>query len=586
MSLTNKTLRFAVLSGAVLTLPALTGCLDHPLKPAELDTQQVVKDQIQLNVNKDVDILFVMDNSGSMGEEQAILANNFASFIDVLEDPTVKANYRLGVTTTDNGNPWCGGTTAEAGALVYSSCLDRIGSFVSQAGDTDVSAIACQDNCTLNSGALGITNDSDPWLENIEGTTNLPDGVSTTQAFQCVGPQGINGCGFESQLESMNKALIRFDTQSDAAFGFMREQAILAIVHVTDEADCSYNNDWVSIFEQSGNKVFWDSPSDTFPTSAVCWNAGTSCTDNGSGGYDCVAADYDVNGNQIPGGDPSADDNAVLHPLSRYIDRVQGIENDKKEITPGQEVIVGLIGGVGDGGLNGSGQPSYADTADAVFMTDFGIGPGCSAPVPGATPCPAGDADCVGIGTQTCGAAGFCMETQTAIPPVRLSEFTTHFTEDNMFSVCAPDYSPALQAIASAIEDQLKPACYTECVQDQDLVTPNFVDPECIVTEVVGTAETQLVECLQENGAYVLDPATDDYAMPNAEATECYALLVDQNMSSPSVLDDMSPDCITPGYNLEFKLARKPGFPAQGGSAVSASCILAEQPQVDCPNLG
>ena len=75
---------------------------------------------LQLTVNKDVDILFVIDNSGSMGEEQAILANNFASFIEVLEAEDVEANYRIGITTTDNGNPWCppGVTTPESGKLV------------------------------------------------------------------------------------------------------------------------------------------------------------------------------------------------------------------------------------------------------------------------------------------------------------------------------------------------------------------------------------------------------------------------------------------------------------------------------------
>ena len=403
-----------------------------------------------LSDNQDVDILFIIDNSASMGEEQAIWAANIGSFISVLEAPDVQANFRIGVTTSDNGNPWCGGTTAEAGALVYSSCLQRIGSFISQAGDTDVSTIACQDLCALGTSGLGISAESSPWIESFAGgNTNLPDGVTTTQALQCIGPQGINGCGFESQLESMNKALIRMDTQSDSAFGFRREHAALAIIHVTDEADCSYNNDWVSIFEQSGNKVFWDSTSDTFPTSALCWNAGTACTDNGSGGYDCVAADYDVNGNQIPSGDPNADGNAVLHPLARYIDRVQGIENDKKEISPGQEVIVGLLGGVGDSGL-----PAYSDSADAVFMRDFGIGPGCSAPVPGATPCVSA-IDCTGIGTNTCGSVGYCMETQTAIPPVRLAQFTTHFTDDNMFSLCSPDYGPALAAMANRIADQL-----------------------------------------------------------------------------------------------------------------------------------
>ena len=496
----KSTLRFAAICGAVLTLPTLSGCLDHPLKPAELDTEQVVKDQIQLNVNKNVDILFVLDNSGSMGEEQANLAANFGAFIGVLERPEVKANYRLGVTTTDNGNPWCPGTSPEAGALVYQSCTDRLTQFISQQGDVNVQDIACNNNCALSSAQLGIgaENGGKPWLENIDGTTNLPAGVSTTEAFQCLAPQGINGCGFESQLESMNKALIRFDTMTDEAFGFKRESALLAIVQVTDEVDCSYNNDHVAIFEADGGKVFWGDMTSNFPTSALCWNAGTSCTGD-STNYDCTSADFDANGVDITTG-PNAEDDAVLHPLSRYISRVQGIENQKKTINPEQEVIVALIGGVGD-----NGEPSYADSQDAVFMGDFGIGPGCQAPVDGATAC-ATDADCAGIGTQVCSGTGRCVEPQTAVPPVRLAEFTENFTEGNMFTVCSDNYAPALEAIASAIEDQLRPACYTECVQDQNATTPGILEPECSVVETVQGTSTILEECLKDANGYVIDP--------------------------------------------------------------------------------
>ena len=124
--------RLAITGAACATLLTTAGCLSHPLKPVEYDKAQELERTIDLVVNKDVDILFVIDNSGSMGEEQGKLAGNFSSFISVLEDPAVKANYRIGITTTDNGNPWCGAsTTPEAGKLVFESCQDRIGEFTS-----------------------------------------------------------------------------------------------------------------------------------------------------------------------------------------------------------------------------------------------------------------------------------------------------------------------------------------------------------------------------------------------------------------------------------------------------------------------
>ena len=67
-------------------------------------------ESVVLSFVEGVDILFVIDNSGSMGEEQANLSSSFASLINVLEDPEFDADYRIGITTNDNGNPGCGST--------------------------------------------------------------------------------------------------------------------------------------------------------------------------------------------------------------------------------------------------------------------------------------------------------------------------------------------------------------------------------------------------------------------------------------------------------------------------------------------
>jgi hypothetical protein len=193
--------RLGLLVGASVGLPSLFACLEHPLKPVEYEAQQEKQDSIALTVNKDVDILFVIDNSGSMGEEQATLAQNFDGFIEVLEEEGVKANYRIGVTTTDNGNPWCQGTNPEGGRLVLSSCRSRVQDFVFNGATViDATDDACLNICpeewsNIDIQPTAIEGSADmaarPWVENIEGATNLPDGLSTTQAFQCLGPQLI-----------------------------------------------------------------------------------------------------------------------------------------------------------------------------------------------------------------------------------------------------------------------------------------------------------------------------------------------------------------------------------------------------------
>ncbi len=56
-------------------------------------------DEYQQEGDNSTDILFVVDNSCSMGEEQSSMAVNFASFIQIVD--ALEINYNIGVATTD-----------------------------------------------------------------------------------------------------------------------------------------------------------------------------------------------------------------------------------------------------------------------------------------------------------------------------------------------------------------------------------------------------------------------------------------------------------------------------------------------------
>lgn len=78
---------------AVLTLAALAGCKN------ENDlVEQSGSDTWRQAANNKVDILFVVDNSSSMEQEQATLASGFVSFANRLEESGT--DFRLGVITT------------------------------------------------------------------------------------------------------------------------------------------------------------------------------------------------------------------------------------------------------------------------------------------------------------------------------------------------------------------------------------------------------------------------------------------------------------------------------------------------------
>jgi hypothetical protein len=230
---------------------------------------------------------------------------------------------------------------------------------------------------------------------------------------------------------------------------------------------------------------------------------------------------------------------------------VQAIEDLKRQLNPEQEVIVALIGGVTD-----DGSLVYADAEDPQFQDTFGIGPGCTA------------AD----GT-------------TAIPPVRLREFTDAVAPGNLFSICSPDFAPALEAIAKRVVPRSRPACFTRCVADLDPDTA-LLEPECKVEQKSPSGErTAILECLRDADGYVIDPDTQRYAMPSELVDVCYAALVDPGELTPDPHDDLSDECLDRNYQLEFVFARRPGVEVPSGTALVVSCSLSDFPQIDCPGL-
>ncbi len=553
-------------TGAAMGLCAAAGmvaCIDHPLKPVDYDTEGVGSGSTPISIVRDVDILFVIDNSGSMAEEQATLARNFERFVAALEDSPVKPNYRIAITTTDSGHGvYCGDTGPERGRLQATSCLERAQEFVfpDESGTIDAFADACEAICdqpgltTVPTATLvePAQMRSRPWIENNGGVTNLPQGVTPTDAFECFGPQGIAGCGFESPLESMRLALVRSFEDDEPGYGFLRPGAYLAVVFVTDEEDCSarQGDAYDDVWRPDGDHVFWseqnaDAPA---PTSEVCWFAGVSCS-GGPGVYDdCEPADLGVDGNPT---DPA---HSVLYGVQQYIDFLQDVEADKRQLNPAAEVLVAVLGGVPQNYADGGAEIQYADGvgADADYQRRHGIGPGCKS------------------------AAGL------AVPPVRLRQFAEAFAlspavEDrNLYSVCADDYSPALEQIAQTLITVLEPACMPVCVADLDPTTATL-EPQCSIvetyTDLSGVDHEVAVEPCGGTATAPEFPAGGDV---------CYRLRSDASGGDEDPSDDLDPKCIAQGYNLQFEVLRTPQGERPAGSAIQADCIVSQTPEQDC----
>ncbi len=151
-----------------------------------------------------MDILFVIDDSGSMGEEQANLATNFPLFVDVLNGFVSSAglpiDYHLGVTTTSVSKNW------SIGGLIPDSQEGPDGALI-------------DNECTMPR----------KWLER--------DDADVPGTFSCVA-QAVGGANEEMPLEAIRLA-VRDRVMDGQNAGFFRDDALLAVVVLTDENDCS-----------------------------------------------------------------------------------------------------------------------------------------------------------------------------------------------------------------------------------------------------------------------------------------------------------------------------------------------------------
>ena len=178
-----------------------------------------------------VDILFVIDNSNSMEQEQKNLAANFAKFIQRVEaiQPPIKS-YHVGVISTDIG----------AGAF------------------NDPILVGCKpkgDDGMLQHAATG-SGCAKSYSKFLTGPRS-----GLAQDFACIAQLGLGGCGFEQQLESALRAL----TKQSYNTGFLRPNAPLAIIFITDEDDCSAKD--TSLFNPKDNKL------GPFPSRCVTHNS-------------------------------------------------------------------------------------------------------------------------------------------------------------------------------------------------------------------------------------------------------------------------------------------------------------------------
>jgi hypothetical protein len=289
---------------SLLGLGLLAGCPDRTISEVNPNQGRVEYKDIPVSVNRDIDILFVIDDSPSMLDKQTNLKNNFPNFINVLN--TIEGglpNVHLGVVSSDLGTK--GADDAQAGPGIGS-------------GPGACSGNGKMGNLQTNGSTL-VTGAFISDTKNADGTRTTNYTGSLATAFSAIASLGAGGCGFEQHIEAAKRAL----NNNAANAGFLRPNAYLALIFIQDEDDCSIAHSTLL-----GSDTTTLGPLQSFR----CNRFGHVCA---QGGQDSNAM------NQVgpKGGCTSNDNSAYLTKVGDYVSFFKGLKSD-----PANVIVAGIAG--------------------------------------------------------------------------------------------------------------------------------------------------------------------------------------------------------------------------------------------------
>ncbi|HWU86179.1 MAG TPA: hypothetical protein VN253_02845 [Kofleriaceae bacterium] len=213
---------------SIFTLAAcgslLAGCPDRTISEVNPQQGRVEYKEIPVTLNRNVDILFVIDDSPSMLDKQNNLKSNFPNFIDVLN--TIQGglpDVHIGAVTSDVGTK---------------ATQDGPGTAIGQIGNGGCSGSGKAGNLQKGTATTDVNGNYISDIKQTDGS-RLTNYTGTLNAvFGKLASVGAGGCGFEQHLQAMKLALDP-NSGNQANAGFLRPDAFLAVIFIADEDDCS-----------------------------------------------------------------------------------------------------------------------------------------------------------------------------------------------------------------------------------------------------------------------------------------------------------------------------------------------------------
>jgi hypothetical protein len=419
---------------------SLLGCPSNELAPIEPCTVSGVVDRANKQGVDEVDLLFMIDNSSSMTEEQDLLAAQLPILAQVLAAGELELengekrtftpvrSLHLGVISSDMG--------LSGANTILKACEDARG----------------DDGKLLTNGLRGCQLTTNAGGNHLSFTKGETDVATLGDEFACISTLGIAGCGLEQQLEAMLKAVT---PGTQAIFsggstghgdgfnaGFLRSNSVLALIAVTDEEDCSIPDTSNELFVANTEDPRFQAPNQKrLGINSRCGLFATS---------------------------------GMLHPISRYVDGFKALRPTNPDL-----VVFGAIAGVPEEaeGLEVDGVQNF----DAIlglpdmkikFAGDEGVTNNNLEAVTsarmGAGELP--DPACVSnAGAMPAGAS----------PARRFVEVAKGFGKNGIIrSICANSFASAMNAIIDKIANQLSGACLDRTLNpnDQGIVECDIVE--------------------------------------------------------------------------------------------------------------
>ena len=403
---------------ALFTLVGLAGCgaADQPMLQTSAGAETAT------GAPRKLDLLFMVDNSSSMEAAQGKLVGQLQSFAAALESlPGGLPDLHVALVSSDMGA--IGDVTTSVGCTAL--------------GDAGQFQVARRGDCLGTHMDPGAT-----FISNSGGVANYTGQLS--EVLTCIAAVGTAGCGFEHQLASVARALGADGAPPPVTnIGFLRKDAELAIILLSNEDDCSAPIG-TALYSLSGFQQGADNPLGPI-ANYRCNRYGHLCKDSLAASSDALAPPPEDVPADTTGAPPAitltdcvSDDgcSGLLTPIQSFVNGIKALKADAGQ------VVVGAI------------------VAPPEPYTVTWIPP--VSPPPGTTgqlwpqvmhSCGPAGGDDVNPAGQASGDGTF------GDPAIRITQWVRAFGDNGFVSsICDPTYSTPMQQFATLIAAHLQPS--------------------------------------------------------------------------------------------------------------------------------